>query len=398
MVYRDTVRLSARSVEAAYRGGSVEVNVDEGCWEGVRVYEKGSWRIRSAPCGRLGALPSPSRGEGLADAVLYTGVYESGPSLPSPEELERVALEAGRAAEDAGCTGEAVIVALEGERRIRHYEGEAVHRYRVLDVTLAAVYRGVTVSDRLGVSDARELTLLPRIAASMCEKARLAARRLEALSPMESGRWSLILAGSAAGALIHEVAHLLAGDRGPRLQLGARIAPEEFNLRDEPGYAAAPYSQVFDDEGVVAAARRLVSLGEVSGYLGVRWRGVGRPGSARGLFTPPLAMHTVLILSPGDWREREIVEETRRGVLVETVAAAWVDESGVITMIPELAWLVKNGEVVAALRFSRVRLRVARELPSIDALGRRLWPRLGEEKKMLQTELAPTIRLNAYID
>ena len=398
MVYRDLVRLSVRSVEVAYRAGRLEVNVDEGCWEGVRVYEKGSWRIRSAPCGRLGGKQGPARGEGLAEAVLYTGVYESGPRLPGPDELEKLVERVGGAVEEAGCTGEAIVVGLEGERRITHYEGDAIHRFRVIDVTLAAVHRGTVVSDRLGVTDARELTVLPRLAASMCEKARLAARRLEALSPMESGRWSVILAGSAAGALIHELAHLLAGDRGPRLQLGARIAPEEFNLRDEPGLRTAPYSHVFDDEGVVAAARRLVSLGEVSGYLGVRWRGVGRPGSARGLFTPPAAMHTVLVLSPGDWREGEIVEETRRGVIVETVAAAWVDETGVVTIIPELAWLVRNGEVVASLRFSRLRLRVARELQTIDALGRRLWPRLGEEKKMLQTELAPTIRLNAYID
>ncbi len=396
--YVDIVHYRHVVYEAAYRAGSVELNVDEGCWEGFRVYKSGSWRIRSAPCGKLRSKPRPSRGDGLRDAVLYAGVYEHRPIRLEADELLGAVEASGASCSETGCTCEAILEYVEGERRIEHYEGEAIHRFSYLAATLGAVAGAATVSDTLPVSSEAELRLLPRIARVLCEKARMAARGLKRLSPMESGRWSVVLVGTAAAVLAHELAHLLAGDRGPRLPLGARIAPEELSMRDEPGYAQAPYHHVFDDEAVVAARRSLVALGEVRGYLGVRWRGVGEPGSARGLFQPPIAMHTVLVLEAGDWRDSEIVEETRRGVLVETVAEAWVDENGVITMIPELAWLVEGGEVVGALRFSRLRLRAQRELATIDALGRRLWARFAREKGQPLVELAPSIRLQAYVD
>ncbi len=394
MAYRDVVRLETRIVEAAYRDGSIEVNTDEGCWEGFRVYD-GVWRIRSWRCGQRGPLPEPSRGEGLKDAVLYTGLYRSGVEPLEPGEAERVAREAGEAG--GGCVTEVVVESVCMRRVVRHYEGEAVHEHCLLEASISVAGGGVGISDRVPLTPA-EARLLPRLVGVMCEKLKAAKRSFQRLSPLEAGRWSVILAGTAAGALIHEVAHALEGDWGPRLPKGAQIAPEEFNLVDEPGYSSAPYHHVFDDEGVVAVSRRLVTLGSVSEYLGVRWRGVGSPGSARGLFHPPKAMHTVLRLEPGDWRDGEIVEETRRGILVETVYEATLDEDGVITLKPELAWLVERGEVRGFIRVGRIRLRLARDLKTLDALGRRLWPRLSTEKGYYQVELAPSIRLQAYAD
>ncbi len=394
MAYRDIVRLETRVVEAAFREGSVELNVDESCWEGFRVYNDYAWRIRSWRCGAA-KTPEPSGGGNLKDAILYTGFYESGVGELEPEEVERIAVEAGEAA--GNCTTEVIVENVCIRRSIVHYEGEAVHKHCLLEANISVTGGGVSISDRVALAP-QEARLLPRLVENMCEKLRAAQRSFQRLSPLDTGRWSIILAGTAAGALVHEVSHALEGDWGPRLPRNLVIAPEEFNMLDEPGYKGAPYHHVFDDEGVVAIARRLITLGRVNDYLGVRWRGVGAPGSARGLFHPPKAMHTVLRVEPGDWRDSEIVEETRRGILVETVYEALLDTDGVIEVKPELAWLVDHGEVRGFIRVSRIRLRIARDMKSIDALGRRLWPRLSTEKGYYQLELAPTIRLQAYVD
>ncbi len=392
-MYRDVVEFSSRVAEVAYRDGSLEWNVDSGCWRGVRELRDGRWVIRSWPCSTGERLPEPAGR--LPRGVQYAGAWR-GAVLDVEEAASRLwGLLEGLSL--GGCSAELVASIGCYARRIVHPSGEARHEYCLVDLLLGVVYGGVSVSDRLGAVSLGELLAAPRLLEGMCEKARLASRSLRSISPMEAGRWSVVLVGSAAASLIHELAHLLEGD-ARHLPLGARIAPEDFRLRDEPGRSGSPYSHVFDDEGVVAASRTLVAMGEVRGYLGVSWRGVGEPGSARGLFHPPKAMHTVLVLDPGDWRDGEIIEETRRGVLVETLHEAHVDEHGVITLVPELAWRIEHGEIVSALRVTRIRLRVSKELASIDALGRRLWPRLSTEKNHVQVEYAPSIRLEAYVD
>ncbi len=392
-MYRDIVEFSSRVVEVAYRDGSLEWNEDRGCWRGFRELREGRWVIRSWPCGVEERLPGPAGR--LPRGVQYSGSWRGAVIDPAEAASRLWSVLEGFGLD--GCNGELVASIGCYTRRVVHPGGEARHEYCLVDLLLGVVHEGVSVSERLGAVTLGELLTAPRLLEGMCEKARLASRSLRSLSPMEAGRWSVVLVGSAAASLIHELAHLLEGD-ARHLPLGARIAPENFRLRDEPSRSSSPYNHVFDDEGVVAASRTLVAMGEVRGYLGVSWRGAGEPGSARGLFHPPKAMHTVLVLDPGDWRDREIVEETRRGVLIETVHEAHVDEHGVITLVPELAWRIERGEITSALRVTRVRLRVSRELTSIDALGRRLWPRLSTEKSHVQVEYAPSIRLEAYVD
>ncbi|AEM38150.1 hypothetical protein Pyrfu_0278 [Pyrolobus fumarii 1A] len=394
MAYRDRVYLRTRVAEAAYRLGSVELNVSEDCWEAVRVYD-GAWRIRSWRCDSKPLKEPTPRGKGeLKEAVLFTGRVEGAKIQLDPLELEAVIEEAGRSAK---CPTEIVASLVCFEKRINHADGAAEYTHCYIDVIISIAYGRLSVSDRIATTDAQSLRLLPHIVERMCEKATLASKSLKSISPMDAGRWSVILAGSAAGSLIHEIGHALEGDWGARLPTGAQIAPESFSLRDEPYNTLAPYNHPFDDEAVVAASRTLVHMGVVKEHLGTRWSASGKPGSARGLFHPPKALHAVLVLSTGDWREQEIIEETRRGVLVETVHSAFLDNN-VVTIIPELAWLVDHGEIVSAIRLNRIRLRLGKELMTIDALGRQLWTRFTTEKGHPQVELAPTIRLQAYVD
>ncbi len=396
--YRDTVFQSVHVIDAAWRLGSVEVSSYRYSSLAQRLYN-GAWIIMSAP-----GL------EELGELAVHTPVYHGGGCLaeaPLYQGHARLGREGGvedvvRLVESVVGEGDVELVAslYHVKRGIRRRGGDAVEEKYFTVVDAAVAGPGGAVSARvgfLGSPGPEHSVALRMIIRELKHRASMAAKAAR-LNPLASGKWDVILSRDAASTLLHEIGHSLQASSTTKLPLGARIH-EELSILDDPFYPGSPASRFFDDEGVEARRKTLVEDGVVREWLETRetaCRTRGRPGNAIGLFHRPFPGWTTLCMSAGDWREDEILEETRRGIMVDSVAEAWIDEKRVITMIPETAWYVERGSTVP-LRVSRIRIRM-RDLRSIDALGRRRWLRVSMEKGYVTAEAAPTIRLKAYVD
>ncbi len=401
-MYRDKVSLTVERISAAYRLGSVEAYTSK--WEGraQREYRRG-WVIYSSTPGleapRLGLEAS---GGGLAEASLYTGSRSMGVREVSPSDVEEAVKVIVDTARSAGCDVEAVVEYVVERLTITHSEGTASMAKGYTDVILSLVYRGATSSTRLGVLGFLEkplLKLLRSIVEYKCGLAK-AYSRARSLSPLYYGKWSIILYGEAAGALLHELGHALEATR-PAFKPNTRLRVQQpLRIYDDPYYPLSPAWRPFDDEAVEAKRKILIEDDTIVNLLHTRetaYNMGGVPGNAWGLFHRPTPGHTTLVMEAGDWGEREIIEETRRGILVDQVVEAYVRD-GVITIIPETAWLVESGEVKEPLKVSRIRIPVTKALETIDAISRIQRLRLSTERDRVQAEVAPTLRLQGYVD
>ncbi len=402
--------------ETAWRYGSLELNNGRSRIRGVRLAGRKGWAIYSTRSPeswntmleKAAMMARKTRGSlRLASTELYVGHVELGriPEDPSSRMIEAAAM-LGGLLEEKGMTGEIVVVARAETRRIEHSSGIAEENRGLTEIYVYADARigskrsvGSSMAVLLGSPEQLEGRMLEELVEKAARRA-FYGLKAEALSPLERGRHEVILAGEAAAALLHELGHLLEADQPVRLRRGARISNTSITVRDDPFMPASPSSRAFDDEAVRCTRRVLVEEGVIRDLLHTRetaYRLGGAPGSARGLFTIPKAMHTTLVLEPGDWREKEIIEETRRGLLVDGVIRAEL-EGMVVTLKPEEAWIVEKGEPVKPVMLSRLVLPLRRSLLTINAMGRSLYLRTSREKGELVSEASPWIRLQGYAE
>lgn len=408
--------LKERVVEVSYRFGSLEVNEASSTVRGIRVH-RGSWLIVSSQDGaswdRLAKLleSASSRapaggGEALAEAKLYDGVKVLGEAAEAEELVDKVS-------EVVGLAGRESEVVLLHSRRVREIRGDgfhAVEEKNAYELLVSVRVRsgaaefygssGLALTGSLKQLDSR---VLKELVETAWRRAGAQARAKD-LDPLSRGRWTLILQSEAAAAFFHEVAHMLEGDRPDSLRYGTRVSTMSLTLVDDPFHPFSPAYSVFDDEGVEANRKTLVEGGEVVSLLHTReslYRAsregtvADRPGNARGLFHRPKAMHSTLVVRPGDWRDEEMVEESKKALLVDGVVRADLG-AGVVTLVPEAVHLVEKGEVRRSVRVRYVQLPVFKALTSLDALGRSVRLRYSYEKGHLVAEASPAVRLVGY--
>jgi len=400
-MYRDIVRLHSRVLEVAWRLGSFEVNRYEAVFSGQRVYA-GAWTIVSSSSEQVPEVKHIVRGNGrLAPAKLYSDRYSVGVENVHENELVEF-VEAIANFEEWNPNEVEVDLTYSVEKRvIEHPEGvaEEVKGFTLVNIAVARKGRAVSLGiGFLGAPQRSYIGLLRSFLEDLATRARLLPHA-QRLNPLAAGRWTVILYRDAAAALAHELSHLLEATSLQRLPLGFRVS-EELSIQDDPFYPQSPAYRLFDDEAVEVKRKTLIDAGVVVGYLSTRetaGAGIGEPGNAFGLFHRPIPRHTTLYVKPGDWRENELLEETRHAILVDEILEANVAD-GVITIVPESAWLVERGNIVRPVIVSRVRIRVTKELRTIDAITRTPWLRVGFEKGAIVCELAPAIRLQAYVD
>ncbi len=399
--YSDRVLLETRVVGVSYRMGSTETFEESWTAKASRIYSNG-WSIAVVVgAGDNRVLLRARGGWGLAEATLYSGKQVMGVEEVGFEDLSKLFTKAIAAAEAEGCEVEATISYTIEHIRIEHPEGvaELVKGYTDLNATL--VYASATASLRLSSPGfpRSQLRLAGSILREKCLEARHASRARH-ISPLSYGKWSIILYGDAAGAFLHEVAHGLEALR-PVFRVGERLRPQtSLKLYDDPYNPLSPAWRPFDDEAVTARRRTLIEDGAVVDLLHTRETAAKHnttPGNAWGLLHRPVPGHTTLVLEAGDWKDTEMVEETRRGILVDQIVMAHISE-GVVTLVPETAWLIEDGEVKQPVKMTRLRIPVKRGLETIDAISRTPRLRVSTEKGRLRAELAPAIRLIGYID
>ncbi len=168
--------------------------------------------------------------------------------------------------------------------------------------------------------------------------------RSKRLNPVYTGKWNVILTKESAPVIYHEIIHLLQGDEPFKLPLGYRFEAD-ITIIEDPFYRG-PLQRLFDDEVYPAWKRTLVEKGLVIDYLHTRttvYEGI-RPGNARGLFTRSKPLHYQLIIKPGDWSIEEMIIESRKSIIVESIAEAHI-HSRYIRIIPETCLVSKKDRV-----------------------------------------------------
>ena len=409
--YQDRVSYYVEVAEIALRPGSVETNRYRSEYYGARYYEKGVWYISSSSTGLRLAWKGPLRtawrprplSKGLAEAPMFQGNTRLGEYRELDEDTVREYVETIGSLEGDGCRLESVATFVHESRSITHPQGIAREEKNYTDVLVAAKCGKASLSARigfLGSLDSQRLRSIASITENLVYDT-MAYRGARSLSPMATGKWHVILSGDAAGALLHELGHLLEAGTPGSLSRGEIIGPRQLSIVDDPFYYDSPAQRFFDDEGVEARRKALVDEGIVVGRLNTRETAAEtgeRPGDSHGLFHRPVPGHTTLVMAPGDWKFRELLEETRRGIMVSRIVKAFVDENRLITLIPEDGWLVERGNIVTPLRFSRIRIRVPHETRTIDARTRDTWLRVSSEKSSIMAEASPAIRITGFVD
>ncbi|MHA1606337.1 MAG: TldD/PmbA family protein [Candidatus Freyarchaeota archaeon] len=208
-------------------------------------------------------------------------------------------------------------------------------------------------------------------------------------------RQTIILDCDASGVIAHEVAHMLEGDiyRGERVK-GAKLI-DEFRIFDDPLVNGGYGSFQWDDEGVRGRKKLLLARGHV-GLLHTRLSAVSgdEAGNAHGVYHKPRPMMSNVYIAPSDWRIEEILEETKEGFYLRgVVRGEIVSFEGVFHLMPEVAYVIKGGEVVKPIKNLRVRDSMFNVLSGVDAVGRDFKLRPNIDKGFSISEGGPHIRV-----
>ncbi len=93
---------------------------------------------------------------------------------------------------------------------------------------------------------------------------------------------------------------------------------------------------------------------------------------------------------------RELVEETRKGLLIDGIIRAEL-RGQTVTIYPEAAWLVEK-EIEKPVKLRLIRLPLLKALTTIDAMTRTSRLRYSFEKGHRVAEIAPMIRLQGVVE
>ncbi len=145
----------------------------------------------------------------------------------------------------------------------------------------------------------------------------------------------------------------LTPDKLNELRYGSDIVNLTADATAEGGMGTFGY----DDEGVKAKKVDLVKDGQFVGYQasreGAAEVGVEPSGNMRadGWQNIPLVRMTNINLEPGDWSREEIIEETDKGILFDTIKSWSIDDKRLNFLFgTEAGYLIEDGEIVKLLK------------------------------------------------
>ena len=414
MEYTDEVTYSEAIHEVVLRNGSVSINRLRATVKGFRACVDGCWAIVSCQGCSWDAsralrdaksMASRSRCPGMSEAELFRGRSVFGRSREDYGNLVSVAKGLCEEVLALGLNRcEVVLTFKELSRELRRGgEGAVETKFieeALISVGLKRARYGLGTANLTTLSGVRELRPkdLENLFRMAISRARASAKA-KALSPLSIGRSEVVLTAEAPAALIHELSHLLEADLARSPIQGLKVSGAELSVYDDPPNPSYPSVRVFDDEGVVTFKRALIEGGRVVDLHHTRATAAvysSNPGSAHNLFHPPRPYHTTLVMELGDWREEEIVEETRKGYLIDGVAAAFLD-GGVVRIVPEAAYLIDSGEVREPVHVRAVKIPVSRPIKLL-AVGRVPRVRTTYEGDWLVSEVAPAVKVEAYVE
>ncbi|MEM2347819.1 MAG: metallopeptidase TldD-related protein, partial [Sulfolobales archaeon] len=340
--YSDVVIYNEENLELAYRDGHYEFNRSVINVNAKREFKEGYWRITSCQGCSVEDLMkltptslNVSSADELIDADLYVGNVRLGEMLDRPTDLLLVSADVCSELGGNVARCEVVINIRNYVKSIRRDVGEANESKVIVEFIVGVVSKlgrigyGGVYKAVIPKSSNVDVALIDKMVRTAYKRS-LASCKCKALNPINVGRHPLILTPEVSAALIHEVSHLLEATSLNRLSLGFKLGPEDLHIYDNPYEPSSPTVRFFDDEGVSTIKRSLIENGRVVDYHHTRLTAgklEGRAGSAYGIYHPPIPYHTTLTMKSGDWKEDEIVAETKRGFLIDGVVVAEVRDT-----------------------------------------------------------------------
>jgi len=213
-----------------------------------------------------------------------------------------------------------------------------------------------------------------------------AARALAKLDAPKAraGEMPVVISALAGGTLIHEaVGHSLEADlvqegTSPAYQgkLGARVAPENVTVIDDPTIPCARGSFGFDDEGVPARPTVLVRNGVLVDYLYDRVSALkeGRASNGHGrresFHCRPIPRMSNLYIAPGQDDPKEILRSLQAGILVTRMGGGQVNTAtGEFVFEVDEGYRVEDGVVRHLVRDANLMGVGSEALAAIDRVG-----------------------------
>jgi TldD protein len=209
-----------------------------------------------------------------------------------------------------------------------------------------------------------------------------AVRLLDAELP-PAGRHSVVMDNELVGVFMHEALghaaeadHVIAGESILENKLGERLASDFLSVADDPSIKDSFGYYKYDDEGVRAEKKRIIEKGVLKTYLHNRETAGklnGMPGNARaeGYAEMPIPRMSNIVVEPGEWTFREMVEDMKSGIYACGMKGGEVDTiRGEFQFSAEEAFLIENGNLSQRLKNVSLSGKTLDVLRGIDAVGK----------------------------
>jgi len=162
-------------------------------------------------------------------------------------------------------------------------------------------------------------------------------------------------------------------------EMGRKIGSQVVNVADDPTVRGSYGWYRYDDEGVPAQRRMLITGGKVSAFLQDRrtaaFFGISSNGSCRASSwdrEPIVRMSTTHVV-PGNHTLQELLEGVKQGIWIKSYMEWNIDDKRFNQRYVGLeAWKVQNGEAVELVRRPALEITTPAFWSAIDAVGKDL--------------------------
>lgn len=237
---------------------------------------------------------------------------------------------------------------------------------------------------------------IEKIARETVEKA------LKSLHPakIESGKYPIILLPSALEMLFnYTFFRAISGDsvvrgRSPYIgKIGEQIASDALTVEDNGLLKHGLFTSIFDGEGVPRKKTLIIEKGVLRNFLfdhyWAKQYGTESTGNAyrEDYGSRPSISPSNVIIHPGTASLEEMINETKKGLLVEGFQGAHSSnpETGEYSVVATPAWLIEEGEL-KPVRGVMIAGNIYEELKRIDMIGK-------EQEKWIHI-ISPPLRIS----
>lgn len=159
-------------------------------------------------------------------------------------------------------------------------------------------------------------------------------------------------------------------------KLGMRIGSPEAFVSDDPTIPNSMGYYLYDDEGVKARKRKLITGGVFTEFLQNRatasYFGVKSNGSSRAVQfdREPIIRMGNTFVEPGDWTFEEMLKEVKRGIYIKSFMEWNIDDKRLNQRYVGLeAFMIENGILKEAVKDPVLEITTPKYWSSIDARG-----------------------------